>query len=74
MKYTVHFVMEVSTAVEVEAEDAEAAVELAYESPKMPGSMSHNAFGRASVGESEWRSVAVSDESGEEVSVYEATP
>jgi hypothetical protein len=64
-QYTVHMVSTISVAVTVEAEDKDAAIELAYDSPDMPGSMSHGAFGQASVDESgEWSPSAVTDERG----------
>ena len=66
-EYTVHLTMIVSTGVTVEADDAEAAIDAAYNSPKMPGTMGHQAFGDALVDESEWEPVAVSDAAGEEV-------
>jgi hypothetical protein len=67
-KYTVHLTQEVSTAVTVEAQTPEDAVELAYDSPNMPGSMSISAFGLVSVDESgEWQAVAVTDEDGVQV-------
>lgn len=67
-KYTVHLTQTVSTAVNVEAGSPEEAVELAYDSPDMPGSMTYGAFGDASVDESgEWMAVAVTDGNGEEV-------
>jgi hypothetical protein len=74
-KYTVHLTQEVSTAVTVEAETPEDAVELVYDSPDMPGSMTHGAFGRASVDESEWQPVKVTDEdNGVQYTLYPDPP
>ena len=66
-EYTVHLTMVVSTGVAVEADDPEAAIDAAYNSPKMPTGMGHQAFGDALVDESEWVPAAVSDAAGEEV-------
>jgi len=66
-EYTVHLTMVVSTGVTVEADDPDAAIDAAYHSPEMPGTMSHQAFGDALVDESEWEPASVSDAAGEEV-------
>lgn len=68
-RFTVYFDSVVSTAVVVQAEDPDQAIDLAYKSPDMPSSMADNAFGRANVVESgDWYPVAVIDhQSGEEV-------
>ena len=63
-KFTVHLQNVVSSAVEVEAEDYVAAIDAAYDSPGMPGSITIGAFGKASVDEAEWQPAAVEDESG----------
>lgn len=75
-QYTVHFSTTVSTAVTIEADDPQAAIEAAYDSPDMPGSMVHGAFGSASVDESgEWLAVVVTDDNGNEVwAADQATP
>lgn len=66
--YTVHFTSTISTAVTVEANSPEDAIELAYDNPKMPGSMCYGAYGDASVDESgEWEPIAVSDADHNEV-------
>jgi hypothetical protein len=64
MKYSVHVIMEVSSVVTVEADSPDAAVELAYDSPDMPGSITVGAFGSASVDDSDWNPYQVTDESG----------
>lgn len=62
MKYTVHLTQTVSTAVEVEADSVEEALENVYDADDMPGSITHGAFGQASVDESgEWTPVEVYD-------------
>ncbi len=66
-KYLVHMINPVSTMVEVEADNPEAALDAAYDSPDMPGGMSHSAFGNATVDEGEWTAVCVEDSSGNEV-------
>jgi hypothetical protein len=64
-KFTVHFQMPVSIDITVEADNPEQAIDLAYDSDDMPGSMAHDAFGDAPVDEDgDWRPVAVSDEKG----------
>ena len=66
--FFVRFVTDLSSTVYVQAEDPDEAIEVAYKSPDMPGSMSCGAFGPASVDESgDWRPVLVTDEDGEEV-------
>ena len=58
--------MSVSTTVEVEADSVEQARDDFYNSPDMPGSITHGAFGgSASVDESgEWEPVVIYDEAG----------
>lgn len=59
-QYRVQLVMTVSTSVPVVTKNAEAAIDAAFESDKMPGSMTYGAFGDASVDEAgEWLPVAV---------------
>jgi hypothetical protein len=65
--FTVHLINTVSTAVEVEVDNYEAAIEAAYDSEDMPGSITIGAFGRASVDDGEWMPDAVTDEGGDEV-------
>lgn len=53
--YTVTMQLIVSTTVEVEADNPEAAIEAAYQSDNMPSTIGHGAFGQASVDEAgEW--------------------
>jgi len=66
-EFTVHMTMVVSTGVTVEADNPDAAIDAAYNSREMPGTMGHQAFGDASVDESEWEPASVSDATGEEV-------
>jgi hypothetical protein len=66
-KYRVHMINTVSTSVEVEAENPEAAIEAAYGSEKMPGGMTYGAFGSNSVDDGEWEPAAVTDENHTEV-------
>lgn len=67
-KFNVHLIETVSTVVTVEADSYDEAMELAYDSPDMPGGITVGAFGQASVDEDgEWTAVAVSDENGEDV-------
>ncbi len=62
MKYAVHLVQTVSTTVEVEADTVEDALEKVYDSPDMPGGITHGAFGQATVDEAgEWNPVVVYD-------------
>ncbi len=62
MKYAVHMTQTVSTAVEVEAASVGSAFEKANYSDDMPGSITHGAFGQASVDEAgEWTPVSVYD-------------
>lgn len=62
MKYSVHLVQTVSTTVEVEADSVEDALEKVYTADDMPGSITHGAFGQASVDEAgEWTPVTVYD-------------
>lgn len=49
-KYTVYFVQTVSSAVTVEAESLEDAIDRAYQSGDMPGSMCYGAFGAWTAG------------------------
>jgi len=66
--YNVHLIETVSTTVTVDADSPEAAIDLAYESNDMPGSMGYGAFGSASVDEAgEWEAAAVTNENGDEV-------
>jgi hypothetical protein len=58
----------VSTMVEVEAKTADEAINLAYDSPNMPGSITVGAFGGAGfVDDGEWEPYSVEDETGETV-------
>jgi hypothetical protein len=71
--YNVHMNQTVSTTVTVEADNPEHAIELAYKSDDMPGSMCYGAFGSASVDEAgDWEVAVVSDSSGNEVWSAEA--
>jgi hypothetical protein len=66
--YTVHMTSVVSTAIRVEADDPQEAIDNAYNSDDMPGGMRPGAFGRARVDESgEWGAVEVSDQDGKTV-------
>lgn len=67
--YLVHIAEVVSTTVEVKATSADKAAETYYESPDMPGSMVHGAFGQVTVDEAgEWEAIAITDTStGEQV-------
>lgn len=64
MNYKVYVIMEVSSVVEVEADSPEEAIDAAYESPDMPGSITVGAFGGASVDDGDWNTYQVEDESG----------
>lgn len=66
-KFIVHLTQTVSCAVEVEADDYDAAIDAAFDSPDAPGSITYGAFGRASVDGGDWEVTAVSDENGNEV-------
>lgn len=67
-EYRVYMELVVSTSITVEAPNPEAAIDAAYESPGMPGAMSHSAFGGASVDEAgDWDAVLVTNPDGEEV-------
>lgn len=66
-KFRVHMTNVVSTSIEVEADDAEDAIEKAYDSNDMPGSIGIGAFGSTSVDDSDWEASAVTDEFGDEV-------
>jgi hypothetical protein len=68
-KFYVHLINQVSTAIEVEAETAEEAMEAVYDSPDMPGGITVGAYGQNSVDDGGWEAYSVSDESGE--TVYE---
>ena len=65
--YTVHLISTVSTSIDVEADDPEAAIDAALESRDMPGSITYGAFGNGvSVDHSgDWNAVEVSE--GDEV-------
>lgn len=66
--YNVHLIETVSTTVTVDADSPEVAIELAYKSDDMPGSMVHGAFGSASVDEAgDWEAALVTNENGDEV-------
>ena len=65
--YTVYFVNTVSTSITVEADDDQDAIDKAYQSPKMPGSIGINAYGATSVDDGQWEPNSVSDENGVEV-------
>lgn len=65
--YRVFMTQEVSTVVEVEADNPEAAVEAAFNSPKMPGSITQGAFGGGGVDGTEWEARVVMDETDAEV-------
>jgi len=66
-EYTVCLTMVVSTMVTVEADDPNAAIDAAYHSPKMPGTMGYQSFGGGAVDGSEWVPASVSNATGEEV-------
>lgn len=66
-RFTVHLIQTVSAAVEVEADDYEAAIEAAYQSDDMPGSITYGAFGSACVDGGDWEPASVEDENGVEV-------
>lgn len=68
-RFLVHIAEVVSTSVEVEADSAEEAAETYNESPDMPASMTHGAFGQITVDEAgEWEAVAITDtDTGEQV-------
>lgn len=66
--YSVHLINTVSTTVTVEAETYDEAIDAAFDSNDMPGSITIGAFGQATVDDGEWEAVAVTDEeSGDEV-------
>ncbi len=72
MKYNVHLIQTVSTAVEVEADSVEEALERVYDSPDMPGSITVGAFGPACVdADGEWAPVAVFGSDNPDVPVWE---
>lgn len=66
-QYTVHLVNTVSTTVTVEADDPDAAIDAAWSSEDMPGSITIGAFGPVGVDDGDWQPVAVTDASGAEV-------
>lgn len=67
MRYRVYMVNTVSTSVEVEAESWEEAIDEAYNSDDMPGSITVGAFGCASVDDGDWMPHSVTDTAGETV-------
>jgi len=70
--YTVHLLQTISTAVEVEADNVDDALEKVYDSPDMPGPITHGAFGRASVDEAgEWTPVSVYQDGNYDKPVWE---
>lgn len=74
MRYAVHLVLAVSTTVEVEADSIEDAKEKAFDSPDMPGTMGHGAFGQASVDEAgDWEPIAIYDASDYDKVLWEET-
>ena len=70
-KYRVHMKMAIWTVIDVEAADPNDALEAAYESDQMPGTMAFNSFtnarGAAMVDEGEWEAVEVTDQNGNTV-------
>lgn len=66
MKFSVYVQNTVSAVLDVEADSPEAAIEAAYASPDMPGSITVGAFG-AAVDDGEWTPYEVYDEAGETV-------
>jgi hypothetical protein len=60
-KYTVYMTNTVSTAIDVEADDPEAAIDAAYESDDMPGGITVGAFGSQSVDDGDWQPDSVLD-------------
>lgn len=66
-RYRVFVTNVVSTVVEVEAGSPDEAVEFAFDSPDMPGSITIGAFGQTSVDAGEWEPKIVMDEAGTEV-------
>lgn len=66
--FNVHLTETVSTTVTVEADDYQAAMEAAWDSDNMPGSITYGAFGQAPVDEAgDWEVFQVTDESGDVV-------
>jgi hypothetical protein len=65
--YVVSLINAVSAIVEVEADTPEEAIDLAYDSPDMPGSITINAFGSASVDDGDWEPHSVHDADGKTV-------
>lgn len=73
MRYAVHLVQTVSTTVTVDAATVEEALEKVYDSPDMPGAITHGAFGQASVdAASEWDPVVVYDADNWDTPLWEA--
>jgi len=64
MKYSVYVQNVVSSVVEVEADNPKAAIEAAFQSNDMPGSITVGAFGGVSVDEGDWEPYQVYDEAG----------
>ncbi len=62
MKYRVYLQNVVSTTIDVDAEDPEAAIDAAYQSRDMPGSITVGAFGGKSVDDGDWQPFEVYDE------------
>lgn len=62
--YDVHFTQTISTTVTVEADSPDEAIDQAYQSSDMPGSMGHGAFGHGVTVDSsgEWEPLDVTDE------------
>lgn len=74
MRYSVHLVQTVSTTVEVEADSVEEALDKVYDSDDMPGSITHGAFGQASVDEAgEWTPVVVYDADSNDKPLWEGS-
>lgn len=66
--FRVHFVNTVSATVKVEADDYNEAIELAYDSPDMPGGITVGAFGvNHDIDDGEWTVNSVSDVDGKTV-------
>lgn len=58
-RYRVYIENVVSTVVEVEAESFDEALDLWYDSPDAPGSITIGAFGGVDVDDSEWNATEV---------------
>ena len=65
--YVVSLINTVSVIVEVEAGTPEEAIDLAYDSPDMPGGITVGAFGSASVDDGDWEPNSVEDADGKTV-------